>query len=121
MPLFSLILWLFHNKKKWFYFDHAIFTIHYFSFLLLASLANSFIVLIFNYLPKGSIILFLETIITILILGYGFTYFFIAHKRFYLESLKTTIYKGILLLILNLFFIFLTIISIAFYSLINIH
>lgn len=35
MPMFAFVLWLFHSKKKWFYFDHAIFTLHYFSFLLL--------------------------------------------------------------------------------------
>jgi hypothetical protein len=28
----------FHNKKKWWYFDHGIFTLHYFSFLLLGIL-----------------------------------------------------------------------------------
>ena len=35
LPLFALVLWLFHNKKKLLYFDHAIFTLYYFSFLLL--------------------------------------------------------------------------------------
>ena len=35
MPFFAFFLWLFHNKKKWYYFDHGIFTLHYFSFLLL--------------------------------------------------------------------------------------
>jgi hypothetical protein len=30
MPIF--FLWLFHNKKRWYYFDHGIFTLHYFSF-----------------------------------------------------------------------------------------
>ncbi|UPT69815.1 MAG: DUF3667 domain-containing protein [Flavobacterium sp. JAD_PAG50586_2] len=38
MPLFALILWLFHGKKRWYYFDHGIFTLHYFSFLLLITL-----------------------------------------------------------------------------------
>ena len=35
MPFFAFFLWIFHNKKKWYYFDHGIFTLHYFSFLLL--------------------------------------------------------------------------------------
>ena len=34
MPVFAFILWLFHDKKKWYYFDHSIFTLHYFSFIL---------------------------------------------------------------------------------------
>lgn len=35
LPIFAFFLWIFHNKKKWWYFDHGIFTLHYFSFLLL--------------------------------------------------------------------------------------
>src|SRR5690606_31252245 len=35
MPLFAFLLWIFQNKRKWYYFDHGIFTLHYFSFLLL--------------------------------------------------------------------------------------
>ena len=33
MPLFAFVLWLFQDKKRWYYFDHGIFTLHYFSFL----------------------------------------------------------------------------------------
>lgn len=35
MPVFAFFMWLFHDKKKWYFFDHGIFTLHYFSFLLL--------------------------------------------------------------------------------------
>jgi hypothetical protein len=35
MPLFAFVIWLFSNKKKSWYFDHGIFTLHYFSFVLL--------------------------------------------------------------------------------------
>ena len=35
LPIFAFILCLFHDKKKWWYFDHGIFTLHYFSFLLI--------------------------------------------------------------------------------------
>lgn len=35
MPVFAFFLWLFHNKKKWYYFDSGIFTLHFFSFFLL--------------------------------------------------------------------------------------
>ncbi len=41
MPFFALTLWLTHDKKKWWYFDHGIFTFHYFSsFLFLLSLTT---------------------------------------------------------------------------------
>lgn len=36
MPLFAFVLWIFYNKKKWWYFDHGIYTLHYFSVLLLS-------------------------------------------------------------------------------------
>lgn len=35
MPFFALGLWLTHNKKKWWFFDHGIFTFHFFSTVLL--------------------------------------------------------------------------------------
>lgn len=35
LPVFAFFLWVFHSKKKWWYFDHGVFTLHYFSFLLL--------------------------------------------------------------------------------------
>lgn len=38
MPLFAFVLWIFYNKKKWWYFDHGIYTLHYFSVLLLSVL-----------------------------------------------------------------------------------
>ncbi|HEU4495873.1 MAG TPA: DUF3667 domain-containing protein, partial [Flavobacterium sp.] len=34
MPLFAFLVWLMHDKKKWYYFDSGVFTLHYFSFLL---------------------------------------------------------------------------------------
>ena len=36
MPIFAFWLWLFHGKKRWYFFDHGIFTLHYFSFLLIS-------------------------------------------------------------------------------------
>lgn len=35
MPFFAFGLWLTHDKKKWWYFDHGIFTFHFFSTVLL--------------------------------------------------------------------------------------
>ncbi len=36
MPIFAFVLWVFYNKKQWWYFDHGIHTLHYFSTLLLS-------------------------------------------------------------------------------------
>lgn len=41
MPFFAFGLWLTHDKKRWWFFDHGIFTFHFFStFLLLLSLST---------------------------------------------------------------------------------
>ncbi len=59
MPFFALTLWLTHDKKKWWYFDHGIFTFHYFSsFLLLLSLTTLInqILGFFNYETNGDFI-----------------------------------------------------------------
>src|SRR5690606_20604686 len=49
LPIFAFLLWLFHNKKKWWYFDHGIFTLHYFSFLLVVTI----IMLLISNLTQG--------------------------------------------------------------------
>lgn len=121
MPLFAFVLWLFQSKKRWYYFDHGIFTLHYFSFLLLASLIleliNFFVGLFGNHW-------FLDTIITIadtVIIIYMLYYFFPAHHRFYEQSRFKTIIKGILIFFINMFILSFILIGLFFFSFINIH
>jgi hypothetical protein len=38
LPLFAFILWLFYSKKKWYYYSHGIFTLHFFTMILLVSM-----------------------------------------------------------------------------------
>lgn len=75
MPLFAFVLWLFQNKKKWYYFDHGIFTLHYFSFLLLGTLI---ITLINSFLGMFDFWAFslLNTLIRTVIICYMLYYFF---------------------------------------------
>ncbi|MES2410459.1 MAG: DUF3667 domain-containing protein, partial [Bacteroidota bacterium] len=79
MPLFALILWLFHGKKRWYYFDHGIFTLHYFSFLLLSVLFIFFFRKIMNCFVDNSI----TDVIKFIGVGaaniWMFYYFFPAH------------------------------------------
>lgn len=121
MPIFSLILWLFQNKKKWYYFDHAIFTIYYFSFLLLSFLFYKSITFIFYLLPENNLFKILNYIISLITISYIVLYYFLANKKFYKEKTFTIVIKGIFLVFLNVFFLVLTLLSIAIYSLINIH
>lgn len=121
MPLFAFFLWLFHDKRKWFYFDHGIFTLHYFSFLLLIILITTLLNFIIKLITNSN---FSDTCSSILsIIGYGwiFLYFFYAHYRFYGESKLTSIMKSIILFIINMFFIILFLALFVIITLISIH
>ena len=121
MPLFAFFLWLFHDKRKWYYFDHGIFTLHYFSFLLLIILITTLLNFIIKLITNSN---FSDTCSSILsIIGYGwiFLYFFSAHHRFYGESKLTSIMKSIILFIINMFFIILFLALFVIITLISIH
>ncbi|MEX1188930.1 MAG: DUF3667 domain-containing protein [Bacteroidia bacterium] len=119
MPIFALILMLFHLRKKWYYFDHAIFTIHLFSFLLL-------IVSIFNILSSFKVIA-TETIADSLIFLSIFgsllvfpVYFFVAHKKMYSESLFISSLKSIGVLAVSMIFLVVILIILAVFSLFSV-
>ena len=121
MPIFAFLLWLFHGKKKYYYFDHGIFTLHFFSFLLTIVLLYNLLVTFvdaFNF--KNFSDVFSAILIFIVIIWIIF-YFFRAHRRFYNETRLISRLKSIGLFILNFFFISIVLSFIVLYSLINIH
>ena len=83
LPFSALSLWVFHNKKRWFYFDHGIFTLHYFSFVLLT--LSAFLILQRAFLPVPTISDYIP-LIMMFIMMWWFFYFFRSHRRFYGES-----------------------------------
>lgn len=101
LPLFAFFIWIFHNKKKWWYFDHGIFTLHYFSFLLLGTLILIFLDRITDLLPDYTPLNLLIILINIAAVIYMFIYFFIAHHRVYESSRTMSIFKGIFLFLIN--------------------
>ncbi|WP_264522096.1 DUF3667 domain-containing protein [Flavobacterium sp. N1994] len=121
MPLFAFFLWLFHGKKRWYYFDHGIFTLHYFSFLLL--------IYLIMFLSSSTLSLFGEARIIIIIKGivrfigsiWMFYYFFPAHHRFYGETRWISFFKSITLFFINMIFIIIILALFFIYTLINIH
>lgn len=121
MPLFALFLWLFHSKKKWFYFDHGIFTLHYFSFLLLILLLTSLVNFIFNLFPDSYFFNAINTLLNIVGYSWIFLYFFPAHYRFYGEGKTKSIIKSITLYFINTFFIMLFLFLFVIYTLLSIH
>ena len=104
MPIFAFFLWLFHGKKRWYYFDHGIFTLHYFSFLLLIFLLVSTATNLLELLIKNTLTEFLINSIEIISFLWMFYYFFPAHHRFYGETRWISFTKSIFLFWINMFF-----------------
>ncbi|MEN9337157.1 MAG: hypothetical protein RLZZ500_2144 [Bacteroidota bacterium] len=121
MPLFALVLWLFHNKKRWYYFDHGIFTLHYFSFLLLINLLVMLVEEVLDLLGNGTFITLLQMITRTVTLIWMFYYFFPAHHRFYGESRGISFLKSIGILIINVILISILLIGLIIYSFVNLH
>lgn len=101
LPIFAFWLWLFHGKKRWYFFDHGIFTLHYFSFLLL--LISVFSILLWLlFFSQSDYADYIASTLTILFLIYSFLYFFMAHKRMYGEKRWISVSKGIILFCINI-------------------
>ena len=121
MPIFALVLWLFHGKKRWYYFDHGIFTLHYFSFLLLSILLVFIFKKTMNCFVENTFTTLITTATTAVAYIWMFYYFFPAHHRFYGETRIMSLLKSIAMLFIN--FILLSILLLVFivYTFINIH
>lgn len=120
LPIFAFIMWLFHDKKKWYYFDHGVFTLHYFSFILISIVSlllldtiedfadNSFISLIYGLYMIGVIM-------------YWFIYFFIAHKKVFQAKKHVSAVKSLLLLLINSILVVILLLSLTVLSFLMIH
>ncbi|MDI1305010.1 MAG: DUF3667 domain-containing protein [bacterium] len=116
MPIFAFFLWIFHSKKRWYYFDHGIFTLHYYSFLLLINV-NKTASLIGNY----GLLNFTTGLIDTAGIIWMIYYFFPAHHRFYGETRLVSFVKSISLFFINSFIIIIILTLFAIYTFINLH
>jgi hypothetical protein len=121
MPLFAFVLWLFHNKKRWYYFDHGIFTLHYFSFLLLLVLILFLTNKLFGYFDHFIAARIVKSLLNFVVFIWMFYYFFPAHHRFYGESRTMSFFKSIGLLFINIILISIVLLLFVIYTFINIH
>lgn len=121
MPLFAFFLWLFHGKKRWYYFDHGIFTLHYFSFLLLVILVVFLFSKFLSLFGASEITGAIKDVIDFVAFMWMFYYFFPAHHRFYGETKWISFTKSIVLFVINIIFIIIIITLFALYTFINIH
>ena len=115
MPFFAFTLWLTHNKKKWWYFDHGIFTFHYFaSFLLISSitaLINQFSGL-FGYQIYDYFVMFIYLFLNII--------FIKAYLILYKDSWIKSVLKLFIIYFLNTLILFFTFILFFLYILFTI-
>jgi hypothetical protein len=112
MPFFAFTLWLTHNKKKWWYFDHGIFTFHYFaSFLLISSftaLINQFFGL-FGYEINDYFVWFIYIFLNVI--------FIKGYLLLYKESWLKSVLKLFVIYFLNALILIFTIILFFLYIL----
>jgi hypothetical protein len=120
IPLFAMVLMLFHRKKGWMYFDHAIFTLHYFSFILLyVSLTRIFD--LSEFIVGDSIFSTLNVLVYGSYLLSFPLYFFLAHKFMYRESWLKSIFKSLGIFILNLLLFVLVLSCLLAWAVFSIH
>lgn len=115
MPIFAFFLWLFHNKRKRHYFDSGIFTLHFFSMVLLAICFCSGLVFVTNHIGLE----WFEGWIYFSLMVYITFYFFRGSRLFYLEKnrLWSNIKSGILVVINFFLMLFL----VLFYAMFTIY
>ncbi len=111
LPVFALILWLVHSKKKWLYYDHGVFTLYYFSFLLVFITINIILGWAFSgfslLIPSWSAIFsFVDVSIVLIGLAYVFFYFYRAHSTVYMENKALSRTISTLLFFINIFVFF---------------
>lgn len=102
MPVFAFFLWLLHDKKKRYYFDSGVFTLHYFSFLLLVFTIGVLLDWILNLIYSSEGIIGFYVLVAMV---YCFFYFFRAHSRFFGEEKIISRLKSIILFFINIFLI----------------
>lgn len=102
MPIFCFWLWLVHGKRRWYFFDHGIFTLHFFSFVLLITTITQVAGSLANLTGSSYIIFIVGVINVTILLGYSTFYFFRAHSNMYGEKKWISRLKGLFLYIINL-------------------
>lgn len=121
MPIFALVMWVFNNKKKWIYFDHAILTLHYFSFLLLLFFINTLLTKLFSLTNSKLIVDWLGIGKNFVLFGWMLYYFFPLTHKFYGGTRIKSAIKNLSILVLNLALVSVILILFVFYTFINLH
>lgn len=117
LPIFGFWLWLFQDKKRWLFFDHSIFTLHYIGFLLLSFTIYSIIDYGILLIPDTDISEIISILFSFATSIWAFMYFYKAHQKMYGETRLVSITKSTLLFLINCVFIALILCLLALYTL----
>lgn len=121
MPVFAFTIWLFHNKKRWYYYEHGVFTLHYFSMILLSFtiflLLNWILGFVENYINTDAIIGLVGTAMFF----WWIFYFFRSHSRFYEEKKLVSRLKASFIFFINFFLMEVFLILLLAYSILNVN
>jgi hypothetical protein len=120
LPIFAFFMWLFHSKKKWWFFDHGIFTLHFFSFLLLSVFLITAVQEFSDWIHHGMVDM-VANLFAFVAFIYMIRYFFKAHRRVYQTSKKVTVLNGTLLFFLNMVIMLFLLIGLALLSFLMLH
>jgi len=120
LPIFAFWLWLMHGKKRWLFFDHGIFTLHYFSFLLINI---AFLILLskfFKFFDSDiASIIFFTVLCTSLV--WQVYYFYRAHRKMYYENWFVSFAKSTFLFFINLLCIVILLIILTYITFYTLH
>lgn len=97
LPFFAFFLWLFHNKKKWWYFDHGIFTFHFFSAIMLLISLHAVVDFILHKLGLN----FIQNLLNVILFIYIIYLFYKSHRKLYLETKFRSFVKASSILFFN--------------------
>ncbi|MFY8108855.1 MAG: DUF3667 domain-containing protein [Bacteroidia bacterium] len=124
LPLFALVIQLFHRKQNYIYFDHAIFTLHFFSFLLLSLCLNTILGNIVGWFSGGHDTNNYYQIRIYLIGAIGIwtiLHFLRAHFNMYQESTGKSISKAIGIILVNSILFAIIFLGALLITLMNLH
>lgn len=121
MPLFAFTIWLFHNKKRWYYYEHGVFTLHYFSMILLSFTIYMLFCWILSFVENA---IYTEGIISfasMILFFWWVFYFFRSHSRFYQESKFISRVKASFIFQINFIFMSIFLLILLAYSVLNVN
>jgi hypothetical protein len=123
LPMFAFVIWIFHGKKRWYYFDHAIFTLHYFSFLLLTFTLLSIITFPpwSNLVSKESYSTLIYFVLILPAFIWIIYYFFRAHRKMYAESWIVSFLKSLFIFTINSILFLILLAGLGLLTIFNLH